>query len=301
MAGLIGARLQGRLGNQLFQYAAARCVAEHLGCGVVLVGPRQRQRWRTLARPLRTELSGAFRYVTFSPTSRWLNTLQAFSQPAFASELGRLLPHRFRPRKTLSGGQLLAEAYDPAIWQVAPGTLIEGYFQSEQYFQDRAATVRRWFTPSRRTAAVVDDLLAGLRGNVGDYVAVHVRLGDYASHSLRVGDVLYPYALGRDYYDKALDRFPPGVPVALFSDEPDAAAALLPSAPAWVCPAASPVVTLLALARFPRLIIANSSFSWWAGWLGGPNNAVVAPHYHMGRAAGLWYPADIMTDGWTYL
>jgi hypothetical protein len=132
-------------------------------------------------------------------------------------------------------------------------------------------------------------------------VAVHARLGDYSTHALRVGSAAYSYELGSDYYAQALARFPEASPIALFSDEPDRAATLLPRRPDWVCPDAGAIEKMLALSRFHNIVIANSSFSWWAAWLGGADNKVVAPRYHLGRTAGFWYPGSIEVANWTYV
>lgn len=298
---LIGVLFQGRLGNQMFQYAAARCAAETLGEDLLLIAQRPSGQLQRLTRPIQVDLLGSFSGVTASPLARGIHVLRGLSEHAFQRALRRLLPHRFAPRRVVSGGLLASEAFDPAVRNVAPGTLLVGFFQSEAYFADHAAAVRTWFRPTANIMARVDEMIASVRANLDRYVAVHARLGDYADHFFCVGDRTYPYMLGADFYTAALDHFPEDVPIALFSDDPDRARAFLPRSPDWVCPAAGPAETLIAMTRFRRIIIANSSFSWWAAWLGGPCNDVVAPLFHMGRAAGVWYPSNVAVQRWRYV
>jgi hypothetical protein len=179
--------------------------------------------------------------------------------------------------------------------------LLDGYFQSEDYFINDEALVRHAFTPSKANAERASSLLGDIVGSIENYVAVHVRLGDYKSHALWINDRPSPYALSKEYYSKALESFDTNKPIALFSDEPELAIRLLPRPPRWIAPSAGAVETLIALSRFNFLVMANSSFSWWAAWLGGPENQVVAPEFHIGHAAGIWYPSDVRAKAWKYV
>jgi hypothetical protein len=251
--------------------------------------------------PLQVEIARSFPGVVVSPRSFLINAVHIVSERIFQRICSRWFPHRIEPRKVEVGHNEWSEVYDPAMFDVEPGTLMNGYFQSERYLTGREADVRQWFRPSAATEAGTDRLLAPIAQTLTDFVAVHVRLGDYKMHTLSVDGEAYPYALDRSYYGDAMAQFPVGARLALFSDGPDLAAALLPRKPDWICPLASPAETLWALARFPRMVIANSSFSWWAAWLGGPGNTVIAPQYHIGRASGVWYPEGIQVSSWTYI
>jgi hypothetical protein len=301
MSGLIGIQFNGRLGNQLFQYAAARCVAERLGCELVLLGPHPHGRVRRFKQPLQVEITRFFPEVVVSPRSFLINTIHSVSERIFQRMCSQWFPHRIEPSKVEIGHHEWSEVYDPAMLDIEPGTLINGYFQSECYLAGREADVRQWFRPSAATEARANRLLAPIAQTLTDFVAIHVRLGDYKMHTLRVHGEAYPYALGRSYYVDAVAQFPMGARLALFSDEPEFAATLPPRKPDWICPSAGPAETLRALAQFPRMVMANSSFSWWAAWLGGPVNTVIAPRYHIGRAPGVWYPEGIQVSSWTYI
>ena len=56
------------------------------------------------------------------------------------------------------------------------------------------------------------------------------------------------------------------------------------------------------MASCAHMIIANSTFSWWAAWLNtAPSPMIVAPRFFLGHSAGTWYPKDIQVAGWHYV
>jgi hypothetical protein len=126
-----------------------------------------------------------------------------------------------------------------------------GYWQTEKYFVDIADQIREEF--------------ALPRAELGR-VAVHVRRGDY----LQLPQVFHTQ--GVDYYERARREFP-GCEFIAFSDDPEWAKENLPWAD--VIEGNPPIVDLALMASCDGIIMANSSFSWWAAWLG--NKKVVAP------------------------
>jgi hypothetical protein len=195
-----------------------------------------------------------------------------------------LFRHQFEPRH---------DGYDDRIWLIQRWTWLKGYFQSPRYLSGWEQRVRDWFRPSRRIASAVSHLTANLPAKPREMVAVHVRRGDYLVHG---------WALTAEYYTRALSQFSKGTPIALFSDDPETAEALLPRKPAWVSSGQVMAADMFLMSSFPRLVIANSSFSWWAGWLGAQQEKqVVAPEFHIGWRRRQWVPPDIKVEGWTYV
>jgi hypothetical protein len=208
-------------------------------------------------------------------------------------------PHSFEPKRIFSEFKG-NEAYDPRIWDIRGGTWLCGYFQSPRYFVGWEPEIRRWYQPPSDTASRVNAALSTLPENPTDMLAVHVRLGDYVSVRSYFPEV--GWALPPAFYERALSRFPEKVPIALFSDEPDIATTFLPRSPAWISQGSHHALDLFAMASFRRMVISNSSFSWWAAWLNSqPNKEIVAPEFHIGWRHRHWFPADIRVNGWTYV
>jgi hypothetical protein len=300
---LIGITFQGQLGNQMFQYAVARIASERLRCGLV-IGTRggwRRRLWNAFTNEINFEIFRVFP-LPFSRLSRPLGILEAISDRTCAALHRAAFPHSFEPKLIFEGAFEGNEAYDPRIWDIRGGTWLRGYFQSPLYFAGWESEIRRWYQPPSDTASRVNAALSTLPENPTDMLAVHVRLGDYLTVSSSYGSSETGVTLPRAFYERALSRFPKKVPIALFSDEPDLATAVLSRRPAWVSRGSDHAVDLFSMASFKRMVISNSSFSWWAAWLNlQPEKEVVAPEFHIGWRHRHWYPADIQVGQWTYV
>jgi Glycosyl transferase family 11 len=264
-------RLMGGLGNQMFQYAAARRLA--------------------LARqvPLELDISWFARSPDRAYALGPLNIQEAFATPEELRELTgpsargvRRLVFRLRRRFRIAYGwtwihERTLSPVDRRVLEARERTYLDGYWQSEQYFGDVADTIRREFTmdfqPDARSREIADQIATT------ESVSVHVRRGDYITdpRASRARNVCTP-----DYYHRsaALIAERVGKPhLFLFSDDPEWVAANLRFE--------HPVTLVSETARHKehedlRLmsacrhhIIANSSFSWWGAWLNPRRDKVV--------------------------
>jgi hypothetical protein len=251
-------RLMGGLGNQMFQYAAARATSLRTG------------------EPVKLDLTWfADEGSRVSPRRGY--ELDAFGlelEVASEGELARTLRRRIvrrRPR-IIEDGSL---RFDPRVLHARDVRLI-GYWQSERYFADQADTIRRDFE-----LPPADPELERRIGAV-ESVSLHVRRGDYAS-SAKVEAELGVLPL--DYYAAAIARMREelGSP-EFFVFSNDAAwteANLAIDAPHTFVrhpPGARAHHDLRLMSLCRHHVVANSSFSWWGAWLReGPDTLVVAP------------------------
>jgi len=105
-----------------------------------------------------------------------------------------------------------------------------------------------------------------------DYVAIHVRRGDY------VNNPFYVDLTQTTYYQDAMDRFS-GVKFLVFSDDINwCKAQAMFSRDNVEFSNKTELEDFNLMTRCKHQIIANSSFSWWAAYLNpNPNKKVIAP------------------------
>ena len=182
---------------------------------------------------------------------------------------------------------------------------IFGYYQSSRYFADASGDVRRLFDPH----PVIKNVTAAKYGVYlteeakTTTVIVHVRRGDYMiASNLHYHGILTPL-----YYRAAMKHFRdravlgPSTQFLIFSDDIDYCRATYGDDAGVTCiDEQNEGVALHFMSQFRHYIIANSSFSWWAAYLGEPAVTVVAPDRWFGPAAPQDWE-DIYEPGWLRL
>ncbi len=263
--------LMGGLGNQLFQYAAARRLAFVLGATLKLdlafleCDPKRHYRlgFFNIGAPLATSTDVA-PWRTHDPLTRLWRLLD------------RQLPVRWR-----AGLDEPATRFNPEVLRATRARYMRGYWQSERYFADIADTVRAELTlrapPSTESAALASDMRAV------HAVAVHVRRTDY------VGSTMHPPCT-ETYYRAAMAHLEARVASPhyfVFSDDVEWGRTSLQSAHPLQFVTHNGTERdyedLWLMSHCRHHIIANSSFSWWGAWLGrGPHQVVIAPQRWFG-------------------
>ncbi len=288
---MIIVRLQGGLGNQMFQYAAGRTIAH-----------RNRVPLKLDMSSFEEEKARVYRLST-------LNVLEDFATP---DDFEKVFPRRrrvlarawveIRKRRAYEARPFVHErspAFDPAILRARNNTYLVGYWQSERYFAEIADLIRREFTPRVELPGLDADLSQEI--DATNSVSLHVRRGDYVSNPIAAA---MHGALPLSYYSRALTLMGERVEnprVFVFSDDiPWARANLESHLPLCFVEQKGPdadIADMWLMSRCKHHIIANSSFSWWGAWLNPrPDKVVVAPEP--------WFtdpkrdPTDIVPEGW---
>ena len=271
----------GRLGNQLFQYAALRTLARP-GERVVLVGFDQlRSVFEGLdaSFPIR---SGAVAYRAcqalrggverIAAATRLLPLVRQDPQTGCPQRIGGLLPG---PTLVLNAWFQSEAAFDPAV--VAGLTLREALADD--------------------AGAFLDDLRQ--RGHRP--VFVHVRRGDY----LHFPSVEYPAVLPDDWYRErmaAMRAQLPGAYFVLFSEDVAHLRDAFGDGDDHVVHEAGPALAFAIMSGCDAGILSASSFAWWAAYFArrrgvGP---FVAPEFWCGHRQREWYPPGIAAGFLTY-
>lgn len=139
--------------------------------------------------------------------------------------------------------------------------------------------------------------------NFDSAVALHMRFGDFLEPS-----VANQYGnLDTKYYSKAIEILADNEPIQeieiqLFSDDIDKSKKLLAqigcvNVKTLETEDLKPEEELLIMSQYTRIIISNSTFSWWAGYLAENNATVIAPNPLMKNAAS----ELSRSPNWTYI
>ena len=293
MNGKVIARLFGGLGNQLFIYGAARALAARCEAELVLDSVSGFQRD---LRYKRDYMLNNFRCVgrLATPGER----LEPFGRVRrnLLRTINSCLP--FERRRYL---RQTAKDFEPHLLNhPVSGTLyLEGYWQSECYFDDISHDIRQELTFEPKLSELQRELAAEIDETLS--VSVHVRFfGEYEDTDRR--KVLLAY------YADALDQIAahaPGARYFVFSDRPKEAFALLQAVSKTMTVVEhergdnTTLVDLWLMGRCSHAIIADSTFSWWAAWLGETTNTiVVAPALSLSGRENSWGFEGLLPNRW---
>lgn len=149
--------------------------------------------------------------------------------------------------------------------------LVDGYFQSEQYFSDCSGDIREMFAVDPGTK---EKILEKTKG-VSEWATLHIRRGDYSNFP----DVFVDLC-STDYYKNALSHVESSIVYIVTND--------VEWSKEWVSENLAEtgfefrwtdeneIFDLYLMSMAKECIIANSSFSWWGSWLG-ENKKTIAP------------------------
>ncbi len=279
--------LSGGLGNQMFQYAAGRALSLRLGAPLVLDStwfPGHKNRPYGLG----NFLIQAKVQSCELPVPDVLKSLES----RISRKWGR----------TRMGVEIFREPhfhFSSKFLELKNPVYLEGYWQSERYFDTCRDVIASDFELRdelpRACLGIRDEILST------DAVGIHIRRGDYVSDpaTARVHELCPP-----DYYAKGVALATSGLARPhgfVFSDDPVWAranfSAQIPTTFVDVNPPGDVHFDLHLMAACRNFVIANSSLSWWAAWLGGPpDKRVVAPQNWF-KAPGK-NTADLIPSGW---
>jgi hypothetical protein len=257
-------RIHGGLGNQLFQYAAGRGLADRTGTklrldacyfGVEKLRNYELDNFKIRAAVVHEPAESA-RYMGHNDIE------DGWIRGRYGAEPVRE-PHYH---------------YSDILNRAQPNSFITGYWQCERYFAGSEQAVRAELTPRRLSRAA-----RAIRRRIeraDESVAVHVRRGDIATDPALLALVGNTSV---EYYQRAAAligerRADPHFFV--FSDDPAWCRANLELPGKMEIVSGETLVSddLALISYCGDAVIANSSYSWWGAWLGEtPDSIIIAP------------------------
>ena len=275
----------GRLGNQMFEYAALRGIAAKHG------------------------------YDWCIPSSD-RKGIENYS----LHECFKLESVKEENINTLDHYQYVQEKYyhfSEDIFNNCPDNVsLHGFFQSWRYFANVQDEIRKDFTFHDSHLNPCKEMMEELEGQ--EPIMLHVRRGDpnltdprgFKWSYTQCGSMHPVQPL--EYYEKALSKFPKDQPVIVFSDSIDwvkeqeffSGDRFLHSEPheKYEDGSFTPYADLCLMSLCSHAIIANSSMSWWGAWLQtNPEKKVIAPKMWFGPDYKDKDTKDLYCPGWILL
>jgi hypothetical protein len=266
-------KLQERLGNQLFQYAFGYA----------------------LSKKLKTNLF-------FKPAQK--NYLEKyFSLRPFESIRNIFCPktERFKVIKQL-GHEDLSDFKSSLV----NNCYYDGYFQSEQYFDNVKTELKKLFEIKPLYRKPFEEKYGAIFRSQKT-MCLHIRRSDYANHNYlgfpEFKKDLTDIRLPLDYYWKCLSqknyddyyKF-------IVTDDYDFVKQEFGSVPNVHIETNDEITDFQLMLHSQVVCIANSSFSWWAAWLNKtPEKTIYAPKYWFGFKIKEEYPLGIIPEDWVQI
>ena len=265
-------RLQGGLGNQLFQFAFAYSFAKanNISVKIYYRDTNPKRCYKLNHYPIKLYYASSKEVFEAQVGFLFLNKkITAF---LLKFPFYRKLLHYKTNKASKTFG-----LHSSHTWQTH--FHLEGYWQSESFFRDYGNEIKRQFLPKaigKQTRMIEEQIIKSKA------VSIHVRRGDYVEIAQNNG---LHTLLGTDYYKDAInhmcEQIKSPIHFYIFSDDK-----------AWVekhlCflenktfvqidESDADVQELYLMSKCNHHIIANSSFSWWGAWLNDKEKIVIAP------------------------
>ena len=259
----VDVRFRGRLGNNMFQYAIGRILAEHHGF------------------ELNCQLPALSRSVNPAVRATSLATLPDLSNYFPNAPLHIAGANYTRPEESFivnEDGKWNGNTIDlvSLLSNSSPRQIhLSGYFQRYEYYAPYRDQIRTWFffntVPTPFRVLENDVLLSIRRGYDFGFLDWLLPLTYYENTLEKLRDVGRVYVCGTSIDDQVRQRLDKYAPTYLYG---------------------SPVEHFAFIKRFNRIILSNSTFVWWAAFLSDASE-LYAPIYTNGSAYGFRGPNDV--------
>lgn len=204
--------------------------------------------------------------------------------------------------------------FDEELFENCPDNVsLHGFFQSEKYFKNVSEQIRKDYTFLDEYLEPCKEFIQQFDGQ--EPIMLHVRRGDPNLVDPRGFKWAYINCSEQhpvqslEYYKKALEYFDDNQPVIVFSDSPEwvkeqdffSNNRFMISEPQEKYSDGSflPYMDLCLMSLCSHAIIANSTMSWWGAWLqSNPNKKVISPKMWFGPAYADKNTKDLYVDNW---
>lgn len=260
MNSYVTTKVMGGFGNQLFCYACGYAVAKNSNRRLRIDTSQQDNDTFRIVDIVKLNITYDER-ITFKKGSRFLDRA-IINKVKLIKRVG-LLTSYIKEKKYYS--------YQNDIFKTKKKNIyLDGYWQSYKYFEKYRDELLEMFTPKN------DLIVKNIEDDQNIKVAIHIRRGDYINIGCNIGLTYYDSAI--NYLKTTLGN---NVKYYVFSDDVDFAKDFVKryhELDMQIVENNSENQTLedfYLMTSCDHFIIANSSFSWWAAWLGHNTDKIV--------------------------
>ena len=178
----------------------------------------------------------------------------------------------------------------------ADAKLLSGFYQSSRYFSDISGQIRFWFDPHPLINRQIKEKYSSLLSYecIHTNIIIHVRRGDYQ------GNPMFGI-LTETYYIHAMNEMKKilgdKISFLIFSDDIHYCTKTFNMPNVLIIDEPDESIALHLMSKFKHYILSNSSFSWWASYLGEPSQTIIAPDKWFGMLCPEQYE-DIFEPHW---
>ena len=261
---MVGVKFDGRLGNQLFQYVFYKYLQANV------------KGYSYFFSNTRNQVIG--KYFDFGFKDNF-----ALRSRIYASFIRKLL------RNKKFEDVHIYNIFYPKKPKVTDNTIINGFYQAHWYLDQLpdglSITIRKKYTDHFN--ALYGDLF-----KQNKTIALHIRRTDYINFGKR--DIRVPITFFKEQLNLITDL--DSYTVFFLSDDIEYVKQEFELRPNFIFSNNNEITDFQIIQNADLAIISNSTFSWWAAYLGKPGNKVIAPENWLGFTVGSEYPRGIMTD-----
>jgi hypothetical protein len=263
---------QGRLGNQLFQYAFALYASKKLNTKFI-IRIKKKDGYQLDC----FKMSGIFKYFYLGEIF-----LRVYD---FTQRLLKLKKYYIPNIDEDWNNKILKNNYEYI-----------GYFQDSKFSADIKSTLLSHLEIREKYKKKFFKAYSRLIAE--KYAVLHIRFGDYTNHVVEINNKKLNYFLPKDWFYKSIEYAQIGNrKLVVISDDIELAKKHFKDLTLnLIFPEGDKVTHFQFLLYAEICIISNSTFAWWGAYLNTvPNKKVYAPYNWLGHREGFEFPKGIMT------
>lgn len=197
------------------------------------------------------------------------------------------------------------EIYDSRINALENNTELFGSYQSVEYFRENRKSILDWFSIKKKYQSQIQAIESNINFPLHQRCCIHVRRGDYLYQDKGLSHGNGGWSLPIEYYKSAISTLPKNIFYIISTDSPEYAEDKFKFIENKYISRNNPEVVDMGLFGVCKYnIIANSSFSWWGAWLNDiEDKLVIAPMHYMGWGVNKWVPIsfEYHPKDWNYI